>query len=351
MKVLAGDVGGTKTLLLVAECDAGGCRKLRQERFESGAYDGLSPMVQGFLSTAGGAAEGLDHACFGIAGPVEGDTGGQRARVTNLPWELDSTQLAATLGLAQVRLINDFQAVGYGIDALAAADLIPLQEGHPVPGGPRVVIGAGTGLGEGLLIWQSGHYEVLPSEGGHTDFAPTDADQVAVFEALRRRYGRVSYERVLSGRGLVNLLEHLPRAPGEQPSAELDEAMHAGDPAAAISEFALSGRDRLAERALECFVRIYGAKAGNLALTCLATGGVFLAGGIAPKILPRLREGPFMTAFRDKGRMAGLLATLPVRVIRNPQVGLLGAALAAMKSAVRGESAAPPPEQETPARQ
>lgn len=331
MKVLAGDLGGTKTLLLLGECTAHGCRTLCMERYRSNAYDGLVPMVQDFLATAGSDAADPQGACFGIAGPVAEYPNGQRARVTNLPWELDSAQIAQQLGLAHVRLINDFQAIGYGIEVLAASDLVALQEGHPVHAGPRALIGAGTGLGEAMMVWRDNHYEVLPSEGGHADFAPTDGEQVALLESLRQRYGRVSYERVLSGPGLANVFAHLPRAPGERPSADLDAALDGGDPSAAISEFALSGRDPLAQRALECFVRIYGAQAGNLALTCLATGGVFLAGGIAPKILRRLQDGAFLEAFRDKGRMSEVLAKIPVWVIRNPEVGLMGAALAAAR--------------------
>lgn len=340
MKVLAGDLGGTKTLLLIAEYDGARLRRLREERYRSDAYEGLLPMVRAFLSAAGADAAGIGHACFGIAGPVETVADdAQRARVTNLPWDLDSRRLAADLDLAGVRLINDFQAVGYGIDALEQDAFATLQEGRPVPGGPRALIGAGTGLGEGLLVWQRDHYEVLASEGGHTDFAPTDAEQTALLEALRRRYGHVSWERVLSGHGLANVFEHLPRAPGERPTPELEAALQEGDPAAHISAFALAGRDPLAERALTCFVRIYGAQAGNLALTFLATGGVFVAGGIAPKILPRLRAGPFLEAFRDKGRLSDLLAAIPVRVILDPEVGLLGAALAAARAATAGAAA------------
>lgn len=332
MKVLAGDLGGTKTLLLVADCGPGVCRPLQEQRYESAAFDGLLPMVRAFLTTLGPEHAGLQRACFGVAGPVAPvSPERQQARITNLPWELDTDRLANGLGLARVRLINDFQAVGYGIEALQGEDLVTLQPGAPAHGGPRVVIGAGTGLGEGLLLWHENHYEALGSEGGHVDFAPADTEQDAILEALRKRYGRVSYERVLSGPGLVNVFEHLPLAPGETPSAELRQAMVQGDPAAAISEFACSGRDPVAQRALRCFIRIYGAQAGNLALTALATGGVFLAGGIAPKILEQLREGPFLDAFLDKGRMRPLLERIPIQVIRNPRVGLLGAALAASR--------------------
>ncbi|HQU16576.1 MAG: glucokinase [Chromatiales bacterium 21-64-14] len=332
MKVLAGDLGGTKTLLLVADCGPGTCIPLREQRYESATYEGLLPMVEEFLGTLGRERVGIERACFGVAGPVAPvSPERQRARITNLPWELDTAQLAGDLELRRVRLINDFQAVGYGVEALQDDDLVTLQRGEPVHGGPRVVIGAGTGLGEGLLLWHADHYEALASEGGHVDFAPTDAEQDAVLEGLRREYGRVSYERVLSGPGLVNVFRHLPLGAGETPSAALQQALTQGDPAAAISEFAQSGRDAIAQRALTCFIRIYGAQSGNLALTVMATGGVFLAGGIAAKILPQLREGPFLDAFLDKGRMGPLLKRFPIHVIRNPRVGLLGAALAASR--------------------
>jgi glucokinase len=315
--ILAGDIGGTKTLLRLAE--AGG-EVIADLRFDSRAYAGLNQIIAEFLRDQ--SVPGIAGACFGVAGPVEGG----RANITNLPWQIDAAALAAEFRISQVRLINDFQAVAYGIEALDDGDLATLQAGIPVEGGVRAVIGAGTGLGEGFMTWQGGYYEAFPSEGSHADFAPTDALQVGLLNYLNKRHGHVSYERLLSGPGLVNIFEFLRDSAGRPASPELQAAMEIYDTAAAISHCALAGKDNLAAAALELFVRIYGAETGNLALKVLARGGVFVAGGIAPQIIDKLREGQFVRAFADKGRFAGLLATIPVHVVLNPEVGLLGAA-------------------------
>jgi glucokinase len=333
MKVLAGDIGGTKTWLLIAHCQQGDCSPLFEQRYHSAAYPSLTAMVHEFLDAAAAhSALPVEGACFGVAGPVSAREAGDSARITNLPWRIEATELAAELGLDRAHLVNDFQATGYGIDALAPGDLITLQPGLPVHGAPRVIIGAGTGLGMGVLCWRDGHYEPLPSEGGHADFAPTDDEQIALLRHLRARYGRVSVERVVSGPGLVNILDFLRDTGAATVSAALDAAMESGDAAAAISRCALDGSDPAAVRALGLFVRAYGAQAGDLALTALARGGVYIGGGIAPKLLGRLQAGDFMEAFRAKGRMAGLCADMPVHVIANPKVGLLGAALKASRT-------------------
>jgi len=326
--VLAGDLGGTKTLLLLAEVDGNRVRVRRRQRFASGDYRDLRPMVDEFLSGSAGEPPPR-RACFGVAGPVEDDGTHQRSRLTNLPWELDSAALAKGLPVEQVRLINDFQAVAFGIDALGAEDLCTLQQGQIQPRGIRAALGAGTGLGQAMAVWQDGRYEAFPTEGGHADFGPTDALQEALLHSLREDLDHVSYERLLSGSGLARIYRFLQMREGAAPPPELAEAFQNGDPAPLISDLGLSGGDPTAERALDLFVRIYGAQAGNLALTVLARGGVFLAGGIAPQILPRLREGIFIEAFRRKGRMSELAAAIPVHVILNRDAGLLGAALAA----------------------
>jgi glucokinase len=331
VRVLGGDVGGTKTLLMVAKCSATGCEPLVERGYPSGAYPSLEPIVAEFLQEALPAAGPVERACFAVAGPVHETGSGQHARITNLPWVLDSARLGARLGIPHVRLINDFQGVGYGIDALGPDDLVVLQTGHERTHAPRALIGAGTGLGEGFLVWHADHYEVYPSEGGHVDFAPGDALQIELLRSLLGELGRVSCERVLSGPGLVRIYAFLRERGEARESPDLHQAMAEGDPAAAISRHALEHRDPLASLALELFVRIYGAQAGNLALTTLARGGVYLAGGIAPKIIDRLLTGDFLQAFNAKGRMAPLTAEMPVRVIRNPRVGLLGAALAASR--------------------
>ena len=330
MRVLAGDIGGTKVFLEIAELKDGRARVLHERRYFSEAFDGLEPIVREFLQTLpSDVPAGVDAACFGVAGPIVATAHSQRASLTNLPWIVDSDVLGRELGVAKVRLINDFQAAGYGIEGLDAHDLVVLQDVPARPRAPRIIIGAGTGLGQGILFWEHDHYEVLATEGGHTDFAPTDELQVALWRYLRRQFDRVSYERVLSGPGLVHIYTFL-REHGDAPeSPQLAEAMDVGDPAAVIGEAGAEGRDPLAAKALDLFVQVYGAQAGNFALSTLPTGGIYVAGGIAPKIIGRLRDGQFMRAFLDKGRMSDLLAGMPVSVVMNAKVGLIGAALAA----------------------
>lgn len=334
MRVLAGDIGGTKTWLRIADFSTGSNRGrvLYERRYESHSYPSLIPMLHEFLiSAGGGAAPSLNKACFGVAGPITQAIAGQIVRVTNLPWEIDSMSLAREVGIERVRLINDFQAIGYGIEALADKDLAVLQDGQPRPDAPRAVIGPGTGLGVALMIRQNDHYEVLSSEGGHADFAPADALQVQLLLYLMERFGHVSYERILSGPGLVHSYDFLREQHPEQASADLVHAMEIADPAAAITEFALAGKDALATQAVDLFITVCGAYAGNLALIALAYGGVYVAGGIAPKIIERFKSGAFLRAFTNKGRMSPLTGAMPVRVVLNPQVGLLGAALAASR--------------------
>lgn len=331
MKVLAGDIGGTKTLLCLAEYSGGTLSPGLERRYASADFPNLGPMIQSFLKTVGDAAAGLSAACLAVAGPVTEEGGRQISQITNLPWRLDSQALARDLELPHVRLINDFQAVAYGIDTLPKDELDTLQPGVDQPGALRAVIGAGTGLGQALLVWQGEHYEAYPTEGGHVDFAPTNDTQMALLRYLKQEFPHVSVERVLSGPGLVRIYSFLrDREDGEE-SQELRRAMRHGDPAAAISAFALDHRNRLADRALDLFVTIYGAQAGNLALSTLARGGLYIAGGIAPKIQERLRQGPFLKAFLDKGRMRHQLEQIPVRIVLNPRVGLWGAALAATR--------------------
>ena len=327
--VLAGDIGGTKTLLQIADIDRDRYRVVAQERYENSAYANFSDIVQDFMTVA--QRPTVRAACFGIAGPVIATATGEHVKLTNLPWTLDSDRLARDFAIPKVRLINDFQAAGYGMEALAPTDLVPLQRGTPEPQGLRALIGAGTGLGQGLLFWRNGRYEAHSTEGGHVDFAPTDDLQIELLQYLRREHPHVSYERVVSGRGLVNIFEFLRNRCGAACTTEVDTDID--DRAAAIAQAALDADDPdpLASQALDMFVDIYGAQAGNLALATLATGGVFIAGGIAPKILPRLTDGRFMRAFRNKGRMSALVATIPVQVVINQAVALMGTALAASR--------------------
>jgi glucokinase len=324
--VLAGDVGGTNARLATVELEGGAARCVHQSTNPSADHPGLAPIVQRFLEEVGSRP---DRACFGIACPVVGDD----CSAPNLPWTINARALAADIGIPSTAIINDFTAVGYGIELLPPAELCTLQAGTPAPQGPIALIGAGTGLGQGFLIWQGEHYRVLPSEGGHSDFAPSGEVQAGLLRTLGEQFGRVSWERLLSGPGIANIYQYL-RASGaapEQPAvrAELDTE----DDGKVIVTHALDRSDPLSMRALELFWEVLGAQAGNLALTVLATGGVYIAGGIAPRLAGRLDGSPFLTAFRNKGRLSPLLARIPVHVIMNPSVGLLGAAAVAGRMA------------------
>lgn len=329
MIVLAGDIGGTKTLLQLSRPTRDGLEVLYEKRYESAEYEDFLTLVghfveESFRCTGAQATK----ACLGIAGPVSG----RKAKTTNLPWSIDADVLESSLGIGRVRLINDFQSVGYGVEALQSRDVVTLQEGSEEPHGTRVLIGAGTGLGQGFLTWREDRYEVVASEGGHADFAPTDDEQIKLLEYLRRRYRWATWERVVSGRGLVNIFEFLVETNFAPLRGPLQDAMRQEDRAAVISRFGMTGEDPTAVKALHIFVSLYGAQAGNLALMALATGGVFVAGGVAPKIIDKLTDGTFMQAFHDKEeRMQPLLNAIPVRVIVNPNVGLLGSAIAASR--------------------
>jgi len=326
IRVLAGDIGGTKTLLQLAEFIPGANRPqriLREQRYDSADYSDLTPMVQAFLRSDDGP---LHSACFAVAGPVAGDAKRQHARLTNLPWQLDSRRLAAELGLPTVRLINDFEAVGIGIETLGPEDLVALHDRPARPLAPRVVLGAGTGLGVALLMPCAGRYQVFPTEGGHTDFGGSTDSHDGLLTFLRAEYGHVSWERVVSGPGLVNIYRYLLQRDGIAPAS--DRHLASADPAASVA--AASGEARAAE-ALQLFCGLYGAIAGNLALTCLAYGGIYLAGGIGAKILPHLQQGAFAHSYCDKGRMRPLVEAMPVQVVTNQNVGLLGALLAASR--------------------
>ncbi|HYC48883.1 MAG TPA: glucokinase [Burkholderiales bacterium] len=326
--VLGGDIGGTNTKLALAAPGSG--ERFREKAvYASADYETLEQAVEAFMRDAAVAPDAIGAACFAVAGPVEHG----RATLTNLAWRPDESTLARHFGFPRVSIINDFAAAGLGIAELAPGDLLPLQEGSVDPEGSRVIVGAGTGLGVALLEWDSTYYEVHASEAGHADFAPNDAQQDELLVHLRRDYRHVSYERVLSGRGICRVLSFLEANGAGAPSAALRDALTRGDPAKAITDFALRGADALAVRALDVFVSAYGSFAGNMALTMLAHGGVYIAGGIAPKIAPKLADGTFMRAFVSKGRFRSLLESVPVHVVMNDQVGLLGALSAATRLA------------------
>ena len=328
--VLGADVGGTTTKLGLARVEANLPVILCRSHYLSGRYAALDDLVEAFLAEPPLApyASAIAAACFAVAGPVENG----HARLTNLPWQPSEDEIARRFGFPCVRLINDFAAAGLGIQQLSGGDLLTLQAGSPVERGDKVVVGAGTGLGVALLDWDIDQYEVHPSEAGHTDFAPVDALQDQLLAHLRRQFPRVSYERVLSGRGLGRIFEFLVESGAGEPTPALKQAIEQGDSAKAITESGLAGRDELAARALDLFASAYGSFAGNMALTMLAHGGVYVAGGIAPKIAPKLQDGTFMRAFTAKGRFRTLLESLPVHVVMNEQVGLYGALVEAARN-------------------
>lgn len=316
--ILAGDIGGTKTVL--ALCDAR-LAIVREAVYLCADYPSLEAILDRFLSPADRGA--LTAACFGVAGPVVAGT----AKITNLPWTIDAAALAARLGVP-VALLNDLQATALGALVLPAAAFAVLQPAaEPAPGGTIAVIAPGTGLGESLLVSDGVRYRALPSEGGHADFAPGTDDEIELLRYLRGVHGpHVSYERVLSGAGIGDLYSFVRDATGTAEPAWLTAEIAAGDRNAVISQAALDGRDPACVRALDMFVAILGAEAGNLALRGLATGGVILGGGIPPKILPALQHPRFLDRFHAKGRFSAWTRSLGVRVTLEPRAALFGAA-------------------------
>jgi glucokinase len=318
--ILAGDVGGTKTALGLFQAEArGGVTSLRETTLPSREFATLELAVQQFLTAVPEVTVGV--ACFGVAGPVMDG----RAVATNLPWVLEERGLARALSVPRVHLLNDLEATAHGILTLPDAALLTLQQGRAQPGN-LAVIAAGTGLGEGVIVREDDHVVVIASEGGHADFAPRTDLEINLLRALRTEFGRVSYERVVSGPGLVNVYRFLRRAAGAAEPAWLATRLAEEDPAAVVAEVGLARDDAVCAATLDMFVSVYGAEAGNLALKVLAVGGVFVAGGIAPRMQARLAEGAFVAAFRDKGRLSPLLGQMPVHVVLEPRTALLGAA-------------------------
>lgn len=319
---LAGDVGGTKTHLALYAYAAGGLEPIRDAIFPSRAFPSLEAIIQHFLLL--GSTPPLRSCCFGVAGPVvEG-----HCRTTNLPWALDEHELARASGAAVGKLLNDLEAAAYGMLHLRPDEFCSLSTGNVTAGrGNMAVIAAGTGLGEAILFWDGRRYHPVASEGGHCDFAPRSALEIELLRFLMGRHqGHVSCERVLSGPGLYNIYEFFRDTGRYAEPPALRARMQTADPNAIIAEAALKEYQPLCTATLELFASIYGAEAGNLALKCMATGGVLIGGGIAPKILPALLGGHFFEAFIEKGRFVEFLRRIPVRVALNPNAPLLGAA-------------------------
>jgi glucokinase len=315
--ILAGDIGGTHTRLALFDADPH--EPLALTVYPSREHAGLEEIVTVFLAEHPADLEG---ACFDVAGPVRNG----RARTTNLPWIVDARRVADRVGLRSVEVVNDLAATAYGIGELKTSDLETLNAGDPSVGGNVAVIAAGTGLGEAGLIWDGERYHALASEGSHSDFGPRSDLEVGLYTSLAREDSHVSYERVCSGIGLVAVYRFLRERSRTPEPAWLASAIHDGDPAIAISNAALAGRDAVCEEALDLMVSIYGAEAGNLALKFLATGGIYIGGGIAPHILPKLRQHSFLDSLTAKGRFRAMLEQIPVHVILNERAGLLGAA-------------------------
>jgi glucokinase len=321
--ILAGDVGGTKTQLALFESGGSARAPHSKQRFASRDFPSLEALVGVYLASSGARPT---RAAFGIAGPVVNN----RVEATNLPWHMSGERLSQALGGAPVTLLNDLVTTAWGLGELAPADLVTLQAGHSVAGN-RALIAAGTGLGEAMLIWDGAHWRPTASEGGHSDFGPRNEVEDDLLQWLRVRYGRASYERVLSGPGIADLYRfHRETGRGDEPADVAREFDVSPDPAAFVSQAALENRCERARLAMGAFCGVYGAEAGNVALKALAVGGLYVGGGIAPKIRPLIEDGRFLAAFNGKGRLTPLLETIPVSMILDEQTSLWGAARVAL---------------------
>jgi glucokinase len=344
--ILAGDIGGTKTNLALYDWTTERTEPIRLESFHSADYKSLEEILEEFLTppkpptpldeleTADADSDELPKAvppaepvkiaaaCFGVAGPVIDN----HSRTTNLPWVVDGPSIARQFDIPRVQLLNDLEVTAYGILLLRSDELEVLNPGTPQKKRQALtLIAAGTGLGEATLFWDGKSYRPMPSEGGHTDFAPNNDDEIELLRYLRSQYLHVSYERLLSGPGLISIYEYIRDTKKNEPTW-LAEKIKAGNPPAEIAEAGLKGQAEIAQQALNLFASIYGAEAGNLALKALSLDGVYVGGGIAPKLIKKLQDGTFMKAFTNKGRYKRLLSNMPVKVVMNPKTALLGAA-------------------------
>lgn len=311
--ILAGDIGGTKTQLALFEKKSG--KMLCEKKYPSKEYASLSRILKEFLDEFPAS---LDRVCVGIAGPIQKG----KCTATNLSWIVDAKDVARVVHTKKIFLINDLAAMGYGISALKREELFVLQEGKPVKNGVRALIAAGTGLGVAGLVWTGAHYAHIASEGGHADFAGRNEEELKLWSYLNKKFGRVSYERVLSGEGLTQLYHYLLESRKEKEPEWLKKAK---EPARAICEMAIKKKDHTSRSALDWFVSLYGSEAGNVALQFLPTGGLYIGGGIAPHILEVMKSPLFMESFLNKGRLSSYLSQIPVKVILNEKTPLLGA--------------------------
>jgi len=325
--VLAVDLGGTKILVQLSSL-AGDL--VLEQRYQSDQFVDFEAVLAVFFTLPEIAEYQLKAACLAVAGPVVGRT----ASITNLPWQIDAESLSQQFPLGTVVLCNDFEAVAYGIDGLDSSAITTIQQGELDNLAPRAVIGAGTGLGQAFMFAGESGWDVVGTEGGNVDFGPNDDEQMALWSYLNRQFGHVSYERILSGSGLEAIYAFLAEQQGKTLSTKMKAAVDSDGAPALISQLASSGKDDLAEAALQLFMRIYGAQAGNLALSVLARGGVYIAGGIAAKNVAYVEQGSFMAAFLSKGKMAALMPLMPVHLITDESVGLSGARYLALRSAL-----------------
>lgn len=319
--ILAGDIGATRTRMAAFQAEANKLALVVEKTFKSQEYSGIAEIISAFVQTEGIP---VHTACFGVAGPVRSG----RSKISNLPWTIDSRELAAQLRLNSVGLINDLEAYAYGIDALESKDFVMLSEGIGDDAeGNRVVIAARTGLGVAGLYWDGFRHHPFPCEGGHSDFAPKSDLEAELAHYLREKHEHVSCERILSGPGLKNIYEFLrDTRKADEPDWLKQQMSQAPDQPALISQLALEKKVAICDQALDIFVGVYGSETGNCALNFLATGGVFVGGNIAAKIAPRMREPIFMNSFLNKGRMRSVLADIPVKIVLNDNCGIIGAA-------------------------
>jgi len=340
MIVFSGDVGGTHTRMQLTEFTVADKMKIIANlHYKNKNYSHFTDIIDAFFLETKITVGAITSACFAVAGPVINE----RVNVTNLPWVISTEEIKNKLKIAKVELINDFMAIGYGLEILKPEDLLTLQPGKPRVGDIMAYLGAGTGLGVGFMSCCRGEYFVHSTEGGHVDFAPTDDTQIDLLKYLRKKYHRVSFERILSGQGLMNIYRFVRdnKIFGEEENPDLGflvERSKDADIAAAIAEYAIKHNDIMAMRALDIFIRVYGSAAGNLALTALPFGGLYVVGGIAPKLLDQIQKGGFLEAFSDKGRMSWLLKDIPLHIVLYEDVGLQGAAMHAKKIAMGDNS-------------
>ena len=316
--ILAGDVGGTKTELAIFD-DVSSRKIVKGERFLCKDYGSLEEIVQEFLSTK---SETITHACFGIAGPIDNNT----CFATNLPWTIRGDILAGVIGIPHVSLLNDLEANAWGIRSLHEDELYTISPGIKGRKGNQALISVGTGLGEAGLYFDGNTHHPFACEGGHCDFAPRDEEEIELLRYLKKKFKRVSYERILSGAGLGNLYRFFVEEKGKKEIPEVKQRMQIEDPAKIVYEYGVSGKCPICEKALRLFVTTYGSEAGNVALSFMSLGGLYIGGGVAPKILDSLKTGLFFESFKNKGRLSGVLASMRVEVILNPKTALLGAA-------------------------